>query len=125
MFAADGVRATDGKSQIGQPAPELAVQDSKGAGRNLSEFRGKPVISERTNADLSVYAKALQPRQRARRSTLAQKGGMIWLSVISSATGKQWYVEAPSGDALTESRRAPAYAAVLPVGVNAPSAGVV
>src|SRR5258708_12743362 len=43
---------------------------------------------------------------------LAQKSGVVWLSVISSAPGKQGYVNGPGADALTQSRGA-APAAVL------------
>src|SRR3982074_2747673 len=37
---------------------------------------------------------------------LAQKNGVVWLSVISSAPGKQGYVNGPAADALTQSRGA-------------------
>ena len=37
---------------------------------------------------------------------LAQKDGVIWLTVISSAPGKQGYVNGPAADALTQSRGA-------------------
>jgi hypothetical protein len=113
MFAAAGVRAADGAPQIGRPAPEFAVKDSKGADRHLSEFRGKPVVLEWTNADCPYTRKHYTSGNMQGVQTLAQKNGVIWLSVISSAPGKQGYVNGPAADALTESRGAAPTAVLL------------
>src|SRR5258708_38226986 len=43
----------------------------------------------------------------------AQKSGVVWLTVISSAPGKQGYVNGPAADALTQSRRAAPTAVLL------------
>jgi cytochrome oxidase Cu insertion factor (SCO1/SenC/PrrC family) len=40
-----------GAVQIGQPAPEFTATDSKGAPVSLSQYRGKVVVLEWTNAD--------------------------------------------------------------------------
>jgi AhpC/TSA family protein len=113
MFAGDGVRAADGAPQIGQPAPEFAVKDSKGASRHLSEFRGKPVVLEWTNADCPYTRKHYTSGNMQGVQTVARKNGVIWLSVISSAPGKQGYVDGPAADALTESRGAAPTAVLL------------
>src|SRR6202790_77581 len=113
MFAAAGVRATDGEPQIGRPAPEFAVKDSKGTSRHLGEFRGKPVVLEWTNADCPYTRKHYTSGNMQGVQTLAQKNGVIWLSVISSAPGKQGYVDGPAADALTESRGAAPTAVLL------------
>jgi peroxiredoxin len=113
MFGAAGGRAADGAPQIGRPAPEFAVNDSKGASRHLSEFRGKPVVLEWTNADCPYTRKHYTSGNMQGVQTLAQKNGVIWLSVISSAPGKQGYVNGPAADALTESRGAAPTAVLL------------
>jgi peroxiredoxin len=113
MFGAAGVRAADGEPQIGRPAPEFAVKDSKGTSRHLSEFRGKPVVLEWTNADCPYTRKHYTSGNMQGAQTLAQKNGVIWLSVISSAPGKQGYVNGPAADALTESRGAAPTAVLL------------
>src|SRR5260370_12428039 len=109
MSAAAGV----GAPQIGQPAPEFAVTDSKGISRHLSEFRGKPVVLEWTNADCPYTRKHYTSGNMQGVQTLAQKNGVIWLSVISSAAGKQGYADGPAADALTESRGAAPTAVLL------------
>jgi hypothetical protein len=113
MFAAAGVHATGGEPQIGQPAPEFAVEDSKGTSRHLSEFRGKPVVLEWTNADCPYTRKHYTSGNMQGVQTLAQKNGVIWLSLISSAPGKQGYVNGAAADALTESRSAAPTAVLL------------
>jgi hypothetical protein len=39
-------------------------------------------------------------------TAMAQTNGAVWLTVISSAPGKQGYVNGPAADALTQSRKA-------------------
>jgi hypothetical protein len=98
--------------QIGQPAPEFTATDSKGTAVTLSQYRGKTVVLEWTNADCPYTRKHYTSGNMQSIQALAQKNGVVWLSVISSAPGKQGYVNGPGADALTQSRGA-APAAVL------------
>lgn len=43
----------------------------------------------------------------------AKKDGIVWLSVISSAPGRQGYVEGPEADQLTKTRDAQPAAVLL------------
>ena len=99
--------------QIGQPAPDFTATDSKGVTRHLSEFRGKPVVLEWTNADCPYTRKHYTSGNMQSVQTLAQRNGVVWLSVISSAPGKQGYVDGPAADALTQSRAASPTAVLL------------
>ena len=92
--------------QIGQPAPDFTAQDSKGNGLNLSQYRGKTVVLEWSNADCPFTHKHYASGNMQSIQALAQKNGVIWLTVISSAFGKQGYVNGPAADALTQSRSA-------------------
>ncbi len=94
------VAHADGEPQIGQPAPDFTATDSKGATRHLSEFRGKPVVLEWTNADCPYTRKHYTSGNMQSVQTLAQRNGVVWLSIISSAPGKQGYVDGPAADAL-------------------------
>ena len=98
--------------QIGQPAPDFTATDSKGKAVTLSQYRGKTVVLEWTNADCPYTRKHYTSGNMQSMQTLARKNGVVWLSVISSAPGKQGYVDGPGADALTQSRSA-APAAVL------------
>jgi hypothetical protein len=107
------VLTDDGEPQIGKPAPEFATRDSKGTIRHLSEFRGKPVVLEWTNADCPYTRKHYTSGNMQGIQSLAQKRGVIWLSVISSAPGKQGYVDGRGADALTVTRGAAPTAVLL------------
>ena len=99
--------------QIGQPAPDFSATDSKGAAQSLSQYRGKTVVLEWTNADCPFTHKHYASGNMQSIQTLAQKNGVVWLSVISAAPGKQGYVNGPAADELTQSRHAAPSAVVL------------
>ena len=105
--------------QIGQPAPEFTATDSKGHSLALSQYRGKTVVLEWTNADCPYTRKHYTSGNMQGIRALAQKNGVIWLTVISSAPGKQGYVNGPAADALTASRGA------VPTGVLLDPSGTV
>jgi AhpC/TSA family len=99
--------------QIGQPAPDFTAADSKGAPLSLHQYRGKTVVLEWTNADCPYTRKHYTSGNMQSVQSLAQKNGLIWLTVISSAPGKQGYVNGPAADALTQSRGAAPTAVLL------------
>jgi peroxiredoxin len=102
-----------GAVQIGQPAPEFTATDSKGAPVSLSQYRGKVVVLEWTNADCPYTHKHYASGNMQSLQSLAQKNGVVWLSVISSSPGKQGYVNGPGADQLTVSRGASPTAVLL------------
>ena len=100
-------------AQIGQPAPDFTAVDSKGNTVQLSAFRGKTVVLEWTNADCPYTRKHYASGNMQSVQGLAQKDGIVWLTVISSAPGKQGYVNGAQADFLTESRKAAPTAVLL------------
>ena len=99
--------------QVGQPAPVFTATDSKGGSLSLSQYRGKTVVLEWTNAECPYTRKHYTSGNMQGIQALAQKDGVIWLTVISSAPGKQGYVNGPAADALTQARGAVPTAVVL------------
>jgi peroxiredoxin len=99
--------------QIGKPAPDFQGTDSKGNPVSLSQYRGKEVVLEWTNADCPYTRKHYTSGNMQGAQALAQKNGVVWLTVISSAPGKQGYVNGPAADALTQSRKAQPTAVLL------------
>src|SRR3977135_1699082 len=99
--------------QIGRPAPDFSAKDSKGSPLTLSQYRGKTVVLEWTNADCPYTYKHYASGNMQGTQARAQKSGVFWLSVISSAPGKQGYVNGPAADALTVSRGAAPTAVLL------------
>jgi len=99
--------------QIGQSAPDFTAKDSKGNPIRLSQYHGKTVVLEWTNAECPYTRKHYTSGNMQSVQALAQKTGVIWLTVISSAPGKQGYVDGPAADALTQSRSAAPTAVLL------------
>jgi len=99
--------------QIGQPAPDFTTMDSRGNPVQLQSYRGKTVVLEWTNADCPYTRKHYSSGNMQSVQGLAQQNGVVWLTVISSAPGKQGYVNGPAADALTQSRKAVPAAVLL------------
>ena len=100
-------------AQIGEPAPDFTAVDSRGNRVQLSAYRGKTVVLEWTNADCPYTRKHYASGNMQGMQGLAQKDGIVWLTVISSAPGRQGYVTGPQADFLTESRKATPTAVLL------------
>lgn len=111
LAAAIGMTATTSLAQaaadIGKPAPDFHLTDTSGETHRLSDFEGQTVILEWTNHDCPFVQKHydsgnMQSQQRSARD----EHDAVWLTVISSAPGKQGHVSAARADALTEQRNA-------------------
>jgi peroxiredoxin len=99
--------------KIGQPAPDFTAVDSKGDSLQLSQYRGKTVVLEWTNAECPYTRKHYSSGNMQSIQMLAQKNGVVWLTVVSSAPGKQGFVTGAQADALTHSRNAAPTAVLL------------
>ncbi len=91
---------------VGAPAPEFTGIDSSGKSHRLSDMRGKVVVLEWTNHDCPFVARHYRSNNMQRTQKDVTDGGVVWLSVISSAPGMQGHVSGREPDALTQSRRA-------------------
>lgn len=99
--------------QIGQPAPDFTVLDTQGNRVHLNDYRGKTVVLEWTNADCPYTRKHYNSGNMQSVQGLARENGIVWLTVISSAPGKQGYLNGAGADALTQSRKAVPNAVIL------------
>jgi len=98
---------------IGQPAPVFEGVDSNGQRHSLSDFIGKTVVLEWTNHDCPYVVKYYSSNAMQSLQKQATGDGVIWLSIISSAPGKQGHVSAQDANNLTESRNASPTAVIL------------
>ena len=92
--------------QIGQPAPDFTAFNSASNRVSLNDYRGKTVVLEWTNADCPYTRKHYNSGNMQSVQRLARENGIVWLTVISSAPGKQGYLNGAGADALTQSRQA-------------------
>ena len=98
--------------KVGAPAPDFKATDSNGRMRQLSEYHGKYVVLEWHNNGCPFTRKHYESGNMQSLQALAREHGVVWLTVISSAPGKQGYVDGAGADQLTKTRHA-APAAVL------------
>lgn len=102
-----------GGPEIGQPAPALSLPDSRGTTHSLAELQGKWVVLEWLNRECPYVRKHYNSgnMQRLQREYTAK--GVIWLSIVSSAPGKQGYVTGPDADQFAQERGSAATAILL------------
>ena len=78
---------------IGQPAPEFTAKTLKGESVSLADFKGKVVVLEWVNFDCPFvkkhYASGNLPKLQQDYTAKA----VVWLTINSSAEGKQGYYE--------------------------------
>lgn len=96
--AVNAAPSTAGQSQsaaaqtqavAGKPAPDFSLQDSKGKKHALSDYKGKLVVLEWVNYGCPFVKKHYESRNMQRLQKNYTGKGVIWLSVNSSANGKQ------------------------------------
>ena len=82
------------QAAVGAAAPGFTLTDTKGAAHALDDFAGKPVVLEWTNPDCPFVKKhyGAKNMQALQAKYVAQ--GAVWLSVCSSAPGKQGHYPA-------------------------------
>jgi len=102
------------KIATGSNVSNMTVTDTNGVEHNLSDFAGKRVILEWTNHGCPYVKKhyATDNMQKTQRMTTADND-TVWLSVISSAPGKQGHVSPEKADELTTKRNAAPTAVIL------------
>jgi len=88
----------------GKPAPDFTGRLTNGETVTLSDLRGKPVMLEWTNHDCPYVRKHYGSGNMQRTQRALTEGGVTWISIISSAPGKQGYVSAAEADQLSQSR---------------------
>lgn len=98
---------------INQPAPDFNAVDSFGKTHSLSQYRGKTVVLEWTNHDCPYVRKHYQSGNMQSLQQAATDDGVVWLSIISSAPGKQGHVSTTKANELTSKRNASPSAVIL------------
>jgi len=80
------------KVPTGTTVSDMQVTDSNGTVHNLSDFAGKNVVLEWTNEGCPYVKKHYKSgNMQALQKEATADGDTVWLSVISSAPGKQGY----------------------------------
>lgn len=78
---------------VGSPAPAFTLTDTNGKQRTLAEFKGKYVVLEWVNFGCPFVKKHYDSGNMQATQKKAVDKGVVWLSVCSSAEGKQGHMD--------------------------------
>ena len=78
-----------GPASVGQPAPDFSLADSNGAKHDLSSLKGKFVVLEWVNFECPFVQKHYGSGNMQKLQKAYTDKGVVWLSVNTSAPGKQ------------------------------------
>lgn len=92
-FRANASSETVSTAEPGAAAPAFALTDTNGKTHNLSDFKGKYVVLEWLNYGCPYVQTHYQTGNMPALQKEWTKKGVVWLSVVSSAPGKQGYFE--------------------------------
>ena len=87
-------------------APSFQLMNQNGENIELDSFKGKKIILEWTNHDCPFVQRHYETSNMQSLQEKYTEEGVVWLSIISSAEGKQGYVSPDEAIELTNSRGA-------------------
>jgi peroxiredoxin len=80
----------------GDSAPDFTLKNQDGKDITLADYLGKTVVLEWVNFGCPFVKKFYEVGEMQRLQTQAKKDGVIWLSINSSAKGKQGFFDKSS-----------------------------
>lgn len=96
--------------KVGAPAPAFTAVDTRGASHSLEAYRGQWVVLEWANHSCPYTKKHYKSVDGRPGNTQAMQRDytkrVVWLSVVSSAPGKQGFTTAEEADELTREKGA-------------------
>lgn len=103
LIWASGVQAA---TKVDEAAPDFTLIDSNGESVTLSAFKGKHVVLEWTNDGCPYVGKFYNSGTMQEMQAAYAAEDTVWLTIISSAPGKQGHVNGEEANELTASRDA-------------------
>ena len=88
VVSTSAVSAAD-RPEVGQLAPDFTLTDTLGQAHALSAFKGKVVVLEWVNHGCPFVMKHYNSGNMQKTQKAAAADGVVWLSICSSASGKQ------------------------------------
>ena len=100
-------------ARVGQSAPDFSGTGSDGKNYHLADYRGKYVVLEWHNNGCPYTQKHYNSGDMQRLQKEWTEKGVVWFTVISSAPGKQGYINANAENAYMAKMGAAPTAALL------------
>jgi peroxiredoxin len=89
LFAVTLAASVYAAPQVGKPAPNFSLKDLSGKEHKLSDFKGKYVVLEWVNFGCPFVRKHYGSENMQKLQKEFTDKGVVWLSICSSAPGKQ------------------------------------
>jgi AhpC/TSA family len=99
--------------RVGEHAPDFTATDSNGQVHKLSNYQGRFVVLEWTNRGCPYTQKHYNSGNMQRLQREWTSRGVVWLTVLSSAPGKQGYATGPEENAYLKQVNSTPTAALL------------
>ena len=93
-------------AKVGETAPNFSLINQDNKNINLEEFRGKKVVLEWTNHECPFVKRHYETGNMQKLQKELVEDDVIWLSIVSSAKGKQGYINQDQAKELTLTRDA-------------------
>jgi alkyl hydroperoxide reductase subunit AhpC len=104
-------------AKVGDAAPQFTATASNGKTVHLADYRGKYVVLEWHNNGCPYVGKHYNSGNMQRLQKQWTSQGVVWLTILSSAPGKQGYVTAnEENDYLAKMQATPTAALLDPTG---------
>ncbi|MGE0754663.1 MAG: redoxin family protein [Alphaproteobacteria bacterium] len=88
--------------EVGKPAPNFTATDVYGKTVTLADLKGKPVVLEWHNPGCPFIVKHYVSGNMQKLQAYAKGQDVVWLSINSSAEGKQGNMDAKAAKAMIE-----------------------
>lgn len=102
LFAVTSLGLHAATPPVGEPAPNFTLKDTSGKEHSLSDFSGKVVVLEWVNHGCPFVVKHYASGNMQNLQAAAAEDGVVWLSICSSAPGKQGHMSAEDAAKKTE-----------------------
>ncbi len=98
---------------VGEPAPDFTATDTMGVEHSLSDFKGKTVVLEWSNHECPFVVKHYESGNMQKLQEAATTNDVVWLTIVSSAEGKQGATSADEANKIMEDVGAKSTARIL------------
>ncbi len=98
---------------VNAPAPDFTGTDSNGVTHSLSQYKGKTVVLEWHNHDCPFVRKHYDSGNMQKLQQKWTADGFVWLTIVSSAEGKQGFLSPEETNTLMEKQGQHATARIL------------
>ncbi len=108
-----GARLARSAAVVGDPAPDFTLTDTNGQGHELKSLRGRTVVLEWWNYECPFVGKHYGSGNMQKLQKEWTAKGVVWLTISSSAPGRQGYVDAAKANAWMKEKGAAQTAVLL------------